>query len=65
MSVKQSVQLLKTDKTIRSQVVIKIRKALGEKVQASVLTQALGFDCEDIDENPQLDVVNTETYYEM
>ena len=65
LSVKQSVQLIKTDKTIRSQIVLKIKKQLGNDVKPSVLTTALGFDCEDIDENPQTDVVNTAYYYQM
>lgn len=65
LSAKQGVSLLKTDKTLRSQIVIKIREQLEDDVPADQLTKALGFSFEDIDANPHVDVVHSEYFYEL
>ena len=65
LSAKQGVNLLKSDKTLRSQIVIKIREQLEDDIPADQLTKALGFSFEDIDANPHVDVVHSEYFYEL
>ena len=57
--------LLKQDKLIRSQIDKKIREEIGDDVESEKLTNALGFSFSDVDDNLQLEVVDTPEYYEL